>query len=899
MQYDGGVEAKGKKYPMCGLTDWMFRLRALLRRVVVEKELDEELRFHLEREAEKLMGSGRTRPEALRLAKLALGGVDQIKEECRQARGVVLLETIVQDLIYAVRGMRHNVAFTLTAVLTLGFGTAAVSTVLTVANTLFYRKLPVAQADQIVVVQATRRHGQMPGWVSYPDYVHFRDHTKTIESLAAAYSTAPFFVSSGGRAHEINGAVVSANFFPLLGLRPALGRFFSREEDAVPDRNRVAIISSTFWRAWFGSSPRVLGSMLKINGTIFSVIGVVPEPFKGVTVQPDEVYIPTMMARAGYRWCVDSLASDCTAFDMIGRLRDGYTVEQTRAEMLTLIPEAWHKAKEGENTGATAFLLKGVLHPDLTRASQLHFITLLTCVAGVLLIVCCVNLIGLVIARNSSRAREFALRASLGAGRTRLIRQLVTESVVIAASGGLVGTLLSTGLTAGLNVLFYSADVEGHPLYYNLNLDPRVVLAVLFVSVATGCLFGLIPALQCTYRDTAEKLKRQTAGISATSHSGRWLAGVQAGIAVALATIAGLLITSAHLITTGANFKTSHVALMRLRPRLINYPPEKAQRYLRNVLERLNATPDVEAASMAAPGAVLVGGAAQVSLPGWLDAQAITASYTEAGPQYFRALQIPVLRGREFNRHDTLYSLPVAIVSEALARQFWPGKAIIGSTVIVNQKPREVVGIVADIPLQSRSEPQQPYVYVPFWQNPAQLDARLCIRVKGDPAVMIPLLTRAVTSVDPDVPIAETIPLSVQIDGLISPLRITATFASYAAALALLLSGLGVYGALAFSVSRRTKEIGIRVAVGAKSTEVLAMVLCEGMTVVLFGTGIGIVLTPAATGVIRHLLYGPGSGDFRAYIAAALLLAGIGLFACWLPARRAASLDPVTALREE
>ena len=347
------------------------------------------------------------------------------------------------------------------------------------------------------------------------------------------------------------------------------------------------------------------------------------------------------------------------------------------------------------------------------------------------------------------------------------------------------------------------------------------------------------------------------------------------------------------------NFETSHVALMRLRPHLLNYPPEKAQRYLRNVLERLNAMPGVESASMAAPGAVLVGGAAQVSLPRWPDAQAITASYTEAGPQYFRTLQIPVLRGREFNDHDTLHSPPVAIVSETLARLFWHGKAVVGSTVIVNRQPRQVVGIAADIPLQNRGEPQQPYVYLPFWQNPAQLDARLCVRVKGDPVVMIPLLARAATRVDPDVPIAETIPLSVQMGGLISSLRITASFASYAAGLALLLSGLGVYGALAFSVSRRTKEIGIRVALGAKSAEILAMVMREGMTVVLFGAVIGIVLAAAGTGVIRHLLYGSGSGDFQMYGAAALFLAGIGLFACWIPARRAASLDPVTALREE
>lgn len=258
-----------------------------------------------------------------------------------------------------------------------------------------------------------------------------------------------------------------------------------------------------------------------------------------------------------------------------------------------------------------------------------------------------------------------------------------------------------------------------------------------------------------------------------------------------------------------------------------------------------------------------------------------------------------MLRGREFNDHDTLHSPLVAIVSETLARQFWPGKPVIGSTVIVNQKARQVIGIAADIPLQSRSEPQPPFVYVPFWQNPAQVDARLCIQVKGDPAIMIPWLISTAAGVDPDVPVAEAMPLSVQIDGRLSSLRITATFASYAAALALLLSGLGLYGALAFSVSRRTKEIGIRVAVGAKSSEVLGMVMLEGLTVVLFGTAGGVILAAAGSLVIRHLLYGSDSDDFRVYEAAAALLACIGVFACWIPARRAALLDPLTAIREE
>ncbi len=825
----------------------------------------------------------------------------RLRSFCRrvQARGVEVLETSIQDFRYAIRGLWRSRAFTLTAMVTLGFGAAAVATVFTLANTLFFRQLPVYRPDRLVVLQATREHGRLPGWVSYPDYVHFHDHTNTLEGLAAAYSTAPLFVAANGRSQEINGAVVSANFFPVLGVRPASGRFFRQDEDAVPNRNPVAVISFDFWRDWLRLSTKVLGSQLRINGVVFTVIGVAPSEFKGVTVKPDKIYIPTMMASAGYHWCENSLASDCNVFEMVGRLRDGYSVEQARTEMTALLPRSWAVAKGGENSGITAFALKGAMDSDETRASRLHFIRLLAYVAGLLLLICCANLSGLLIARNAARTRELAIRTSLGAGRSRLIKLLITESFVVAFLGGVLGTALSIALTNGLNTMFYSVDVEGHPMYYDFSLQLPVLIAVLAVCVAAGLVFGVPPALRATRQDTAERLKRQSTAVSADSRAGRWLSGIQAVIAVALAGVSGLLIASDRLMMSGANFDVSHVALMRLRPRLVNYPIEKAQRYLRTVVRELNATAGVECASMVAPGGVLVGGSTQVSLADWRDAEGITVGYIEVGPRYFETLRTPVLRGREFSETDSLHSPRVAIVSEALARRLWPGGSVIGSTIVVNHEARQVVGVVADIPLQSRFEPQQAYVYIPFWQNAAQMDARLCIRVKGDPAAMIPGLVRVANRIDPAVPVAETIPLSVRMAGSISSLRITATFVTYAAGLALLLSGVGLYGVLAFSVSRRTKEIGIRLAVGARATAVFVMLMREGMTAVCFGAAFGIPLAIAASGLVRHLLYGSGAGDFRVYAGAALIIAVIGLLSCWIPAQSAARLDPVAALKEE
>ena len=388
--------------------------------------------------------------------------------------------------------------------------------------------------------------------------------------------------------------------------------------------------------------------------------------------------------------------------------------------------------------------------------------------------------------------------------------------------------------------------------------------------------------------------------MGANSQLGRWLAGAQAGVAVALAAVAGLLATSAHTVITGINFEASQVALMRLRPRLLNYPPERAQRYLRSVVDRLETLPGVESASMVGtPGAVLFGHGAQVSLREWTDSQTIDCGYIEIGPRYFETLRTPVLRGREFDWRDTTESAPVAIVSEALGRRLWPTGTVIGSILVVNQQPRQVVGIVSDIPLQTRGEPLRPYVFAPFWQNAAQLDARLLVRVKGDPGAMLPTLAREANRVDPDVPIAETITLPEQMAGANLELRYTAGFASFAAVLAILLSSIGLYGALAFAVSRRTKEIGIRMAVGAESATVLAMVFWDGMTVILAGVVIGVVLAIGGTGLVRHLLYGSGATDTPIYAAAVLVVACVGLLACWIPARRAASVEPLIALREQ
>lgn len=813
-------------------------------------------------------------------------------------RGFKHLEELIHDVQYGFRGMRRTPVFAATAIVTLALTTAAISTVFTLANTLLFRTPDVQHPANLVVVSPTRRHATILGSTSYQDYLHFRDQNRTLQAMAAHYSTAPLFVVADGHAMEINGSVVTANYFPLLGIQPEKGRFFASDEDAVPDRDRVAVISHNLWRSWFGSSPAVLGKAIKVNGEIFTVIGVSPPTFHGLAATPSEIYIPMMMLRLGYRWCKDSLIDqNCTILDMIGRLAEGRTLAEAKADMARLVPERWKNAPPGDNTGITVHKPEGA---DRNESSSL-IVRLLALTAGALLLVCCANMAGLLLVRGVTRVREFAIRVSMGASRLRLVRQLMTEAVLLGVLGGVLGVWLSVALTRALGSLFYTWDSEGHPLYFNFGVTPSVLVSVLIVATLAALLFGLVAAMFSTRLSPFEYLKRESSSATARSKVGHWLVSAQAAVAVGLVSVAALLIANAHKVESGMNFESSHVALMRLRPRLLNYPSSKAVPFHREVVQRLEALPGVESVSMVDTGAVLKGFEAMVSTTAWHDPlrQNVRAVYIEIGPRYFETLHIPLLRGREFSNTDNTGSPPVAIVSQTLAHRLFPTGEEMGASILVNQKIHQVVGVVADVPLVSRAEAYLPYVYVPIWQNANVIDARYCIRVKGDPAAMLPLLSKTVNQVDPDVPIAETITLPIQLAGWFRPLRMSATFLAFAAGLGILLSAVGLYGILSFLVSRRTKEIGIRIALGATKRGVLAMFLREGMLMVLPSIPAGVGLAFAGTKIVSHLVLQSTTGDALFYVAAGLLTTCVGLLACWIPARRAAKVEPMTALREE
>jgi predicted permease len=526
-----------------------------------------------------------------------------------------------------------------------------------------------------------------------------------------------------------------------------------------------------------------------------------------------------------------------------------------------------------------------------------RLVATLAAVAVVLLLVCCANLAGLLSAQSSARRDEFAIRMSLGAGPRRIIRQVLTESLLLAAAGGIVGVVLSRVFIGTLSRLFFAMDDEGHPLSYDFAPSWTIVAATIAAAAIAGLIFSVVPAIRVVRGDGA----RPTPGRWTTSRwsTGRWLLAAQAAVAVAMLATTALLASSARLVLEGRNYDTAHVALMRVRPRLVKYTPERAQRFQREVIRQLGAVPSVESVSMVGIGSVLSGNSANAALPDWDAGQQAAVRYNEVGPAYFATLRTPVLLGREFDDRDTVQSAPVAVVNETLANRFWPHGGSIGSIVIVGNIPRQVVGVVADMAIINRNAAAESWLYTPFWQNRGQIDSRIAVRTAGDPAALLPDLARVVHRVDPDVPIAETITLPMRMAGLTRPVRLGALFIGYAAALAMLLTAIGLYGALTFAVSRRTKEIGIRLALGAAPGRLVAAIVREGLAVILSGATIGIVLAVAASRVVAGLLYGSAAADWMFYGAAATVIAVVGLAASLLPARRAAAVEPVVALRQQ
>ncbi|PYU58959.1 MAG: hypothetical protein DMG55_14760 [Acidobacteria bacterium] len=861
--------------------------------------MDEELRGFLQMAAEEKIRQGMSRKDALRAVRLERGNVEVAKEIVHAAGWESFVETLWQDLRYGARMLRKNPGLTSVAVLTTALGIAANVTVFSVVDALFLRSVPAKNPERLVRIQAPENDGG--GYFSVPEFSYLREHSKTVEDLTTHYSTAPLYISANGETGEVQGAVVSSSYFPLLGLRPYLGRFFTPGEDSVADRDAVSVLGYGFWQRIYNGDSNVLGKTLLINGHTFTIVGVMPPDFHGVEIggMPNEIWIPAMMVRVGYRYC-DGFQPSCTILSIMGRLKPGTSMPKAQAEIAALLQQL--RASDStfdQRIGASVTPATGMSE---NREYNLMLVRLLAAIAVVLLLIVCANLGGLLVARGTARRGEIAMRLALGAGRGRIVHQLLTESLLLALAGGAGGFLLSTW-TSRLLVNFYSVDDEGYKHLFDVRPDATVLLFSLAVAAAAGLLFGLLPALQASRTDLNDALKGGGGTVGASRKSSRTaLATVQVAFSLALLVGAGLLARSAAFIQSGSNMDLRHVLGLRLPVSLIHYPPDKARTFKQEVVRRLRGLPGVQSVSLA-KGQGLIWNpwpSARATLPG--------KTYTKPeeepriavkpiAPDYFATLRIPFVSGRDFNNSDEPGSPPVTIVNETFARQIAANRLPLGQTVLIDAKPYQIVGLVKDAQMRSSIEGPLAVAYVPFWQDETLLEARMCIRVAGDPAAALSMVRRAIASIDPEVPVTETMPLMDQVRGAYTDARVASAVLSCAAFLALILSVMGLYGVVSYEVGRRTKEIGVRTALGARPHDVLRLFLRQGFGVVLTGALFGGGLALATTRLLGAWLFGVGSADPLSFGVATAVLLAATVTATYLPARRALRVDPMVALR--
>jgi predicted permease len=843
----------------------------------------------------------------------AEGGPVQARDLVRDLLCEDAMRALWQDLRFAARLLGKAPGFSAIVLATVAIGIAANATILSVADALFWQRLPVPDASRIVNIDQ-RRNGRPEGFtLSMADYMDYRDRSRSFDELAAHYPASPMQVivqgastSLRGEPMSIIGSVVTANYFDVLGLKPAAGRFILPDEDRVRDRDAVAVISDALWQRAFNRNAGAIGSTLQINGTPFTVIGVAPRGFAGALTRlpVPQVWIPSAMFRVGYRYCADAFARDCRIVWMVGRLKRGVTSAAAQSE-LTLLAQQLEAAFPDTNRGLGVNVMdaRGMAY----AGQDGRVVSLLLAAVGVLLLVACANLAGLSIARGLGRRKEIAAMLALGASRARVVQQLLTESVFLAVVGGALGVLLAVW-AVDLVRPFYATDYSGNPINVDVRIGGMALLIVVALSIATGIAFGILPAVRAGHGDPMIVLRDEAVA------SGARRAALQRALVVAQVALSVILLVGASLVARslqhlyrGEGFDPDHVVVARLRPSLVDFSFERARAYQRDVIERLEALPGVLSAAPSVHFPVFGwGDQVAVWLPGRGPAkpdEAFKTVWDQVGPDYFKTLGVSILDGREFDSTDRPGAPDAAVVNDVLARHLWPGESSVGRPVVVDGREHLVVGVVADGQYYGAAIGRQPYLYVNYWQYPDRdsflKDSRTHIRVAGDPAAMMPAIRRTLAAVDPTVPVSEDYPLSQRIGLEYRPVRVAATMFVCFGAVAIFLCAIGLYGVLASTARYRTREIAIRLALGAGRSSVMRQVLGQGAALALFGLMIGLAIALAGARLLDSLLYGISPHDAYTFALVPVFLIAVACGASYWPARAAARTEPAAALRTE
>ena len=902
---------------------WM-RLQTLFHRNRFAAQLTDEIRFHLDEQIAENIAAGMSPEDARNAAARLFGNSTWLKEETRGTWGWIWLEQVGQDLRYGFRSFRKNPLFTVVAVLTLAFGIGANTAIFSLMDQVLLQLLPVKHPEQLVVVaERGIRFGDSWGEndISYPMYRDFRDHNQVFSGMFCRFPTG-ISLSYGDRTEHVDAELVSGSYFPVLGVTAAIGRTLTPDDDRVPGGHPVAMLSYSFWQSRFSSDPSIVGKQIVTNGYTFTVIGVSQAGFDGVELgYKSKVFVPMMMKaqmtpRSG--GLEDRSLSWVTAF---GRLKPGISIAQANASLQPLMhsilevevqePRLEHHSDydRAQFLKNTVELLPGSQGWSGLREHMQTPLWVLAVLSGAVLLLACANLANLLLARATTRQREMAVRLAIGADRRRIIRLLLVESLLLSIIGAAAGLVLAFLADRFLLATYFPADSAGDFTISSVpNMD--VLVFALGTTLLTTLVFGLAPAIQSSRTDVAPALNdRAGSGAGARQAFLRKLL-VAGQIALALLLLIGaslFLRTLANLETTGPGFSTEHLVTFRVDPSLNGYTDEHTKDFFRRLTDDLQSLSGVSSVGLSTmPFLQGYGWSNPVIAEGYVTdpGQEEPATLNEISPNLFKTLEVPILAGRDITPFE---ARPVALINESFARKYFAGRNPVGLHIgLVNEQSAgqdvpnlEVVGVVKDLKFKNLRDPAPVQAYYPYWQGVKFRYMTFYLRTRFDPRQVMEKVHEQVRRLDPNVPVVDLRTIGEQIGLSLKTERLVASLSAVFGALATALAVIGLYGVMAYSVARRRREIGIRVALGALQSNVLWMVMQQ--VVVLSGAGLAVggLLAFALSSLIRSQLYGLQPRDPFTYVSAAVVLAAAACAAGFIPSWRASRVDPMHALRHE
>jgi len=901
---------------MFSLSSILARIKGATRHSATAGDLGEELSSHLEMLVEEKTRQGMSPEEARRQALLTLGNNTQIQEAYRDQAGLPFFEVLLQDIRYGLRTLRRYPGFTAVAVITLALGIGANTAIFSLVNGVLLRPLPYAHPEQLVSAFSTFKTLQnfLDGSTSPPDFRTLRAQNHTLSGLSAYYGAA-WNLTGGENPERLQSLVVSADYFSTLGVMPALGRNFLPGEEHW-GAHHVAIVSDSFWRTHLNADRDLSGKTLTLNGEAYNVIGVMPADF--YVERPAQLWVPM-----AWKPKDNDDTHNNYFISMFGRLRPGVTQAQASADLNAIMIGIAQQFPENKGIGGAVRSFRETWLGDVRPA-----LMVLLAAVGFVLLIACVNLANLLMARSAGRQKEIAIRSALGANRTRLLRQFITESLLLSLIGGGIGLVLAY---FSLRLIPSTTDIL--PRVDQVRMDHWVLLFTLCVAVVTGILFGLMPALQSSRLGGVNENLKEGGRNTSSAGNQRLRAGLvvsEVALALLLLIGSGLAIKSfAKLVHVNAGFSSDHVLTFTTNlPDSYDPQPDplrigaatRVAEFLESNIARIEQIPGVKAAGCVSSlplhgenwGKLFV--ALDRPIPPSMD-QLDHIQYRSVLGDYFAALHIPLIKGRLLNDHDRKDSPYVAVVNQTLAKKYWPQQDPIGKTVLLS--PPEsilppgvappgyhaqkftVVGVVADAHYGNMNEAPLPLVYASVLQHDSNMSPSFAVRTDGDPLLAASSIRSVLKQIDKDIPMARVMTMEDTVSNSVAQPRLETILLGLFGALALILASVGIYGVLAYSVSQRTSEIGIRMALGASRSSVLGMVLGQGLRLTAIGMAIGFVLAVALTRLMASILFSVSPTDPATFAAVFLVLAVIAMLACYLPARRATKVDPLVALRYE